>query len=82
MSTHVSEPKGGDFTRILPPDGPQSAICVDVVDRGGVGVVAEVGWARRRLDIGLRRSGSADLARRLGRGAAQFAAVTATDHQQ
>lgn len=34
MSTHVSEPKGGDFTRILPPDGPQSAICVDVVDRG------------------------------------------------
>ena len=34
MSTTVSEPKGGDFTRILPPDGPQSAICVDVVDRG------------------------------------------------
>ena len=34
MSTRVSEPKGGDFTRILPPDGPQSAICVDVVDRG------------------------------------------------
>ena len=34
MSTQVSEPKGGDFTRILPPDGPQSAICVDVVDRG------------------------------------------------
>ncbi len=34
MSTTVSEPKGGDFTRILPPDGLQSAICVDVVDRG------------------------------------------------
>lgn len=34
MSTNVSEPKGGDFTRILPPDGLQSAICVDVVDRG------------------------------------------------
>jgi len=34
MSILISEPKGGDFTRILPPDGPQSAVCVDVVDRG------------------------------------------------
>ena len=34
MPTNVSEPRGGDFTRILPPDGLQSAICVDVMDRG------------------------------------------------
>lgn len=34
MAIVASEPEGGNFPRILAPDGIQAAVCCDVVDRG------------------------------------------------
>ena len=51
---------------------------------GGDGgwIAGEISRARGRLDAGLQRGGGTELAGRIGRRAARFAAVTATDHEQ